>query len=214
MANDDLSALDEDTLDQITDALVALSNVGLGDYDSRLTLPREEDSPLRALFEGINSMVESLADERGRSESYQGELEEKLHMIEAQRVALAELSTPVMQVWDGVLCLPIVGIMDTARSSEMTETLLSAVVEQETKCCIIDITGIEVMDTGTADHFMRMARAVGLLGVDCVLTGINPHIAQTIVQMGMDLSGVRMHRSLRDALKVYARAPGRIAPNT
>src|SRR5690606_28222377 len=111
--------LDEETLDQVTDALVALSNVGLGDYDSRLQLPDDESSPLRALFEGINAMVESLSDERARSAVYQADLEAKLHTIEAQRIALAELSTPVMQVWDGVLCLPVVGIMDTARSAEM-----------------------------------------------------------------------------------------------
>ena len=71
------------------------------------------------------------------------------------------------------------------------------------RCCIIDITGIEVMDTGTADHFMRMARAVALLGSECMLTGINPHIAQTIVQMGLELGGIRTHRTLRDALQSY-----------
>jgi rsbT co-antagonist protein RsbR len=193
---------DESILDQVTDALVAMSNVGFGDYTCRLDLP-EGDSPLRALFEGINTMVESLGTEKARTEAYQAELEEKLRTIEAQRLAIAELSTPVMQVWDGVLCLPVVGVMDTARSSEMTQSLLSAVVDMKTKCCIIDITGIEVMDTGTADHFLRMARAVKLLGAECMLTGINPHIAQTIVQMGIDLSGIRTHRTLRDALRSY-----------
>ena len=189
-------------LDQVMDALVALSNVGLGDYTCRLELP-DADSPLSALFEGINAMVEALDSESSRSRAYQAELEDKLTTIEAQRIALAELSTPVMEVWDGVLCLPVVGVMDTARSAEMTHTLLEAVVEMETRCCIIDITGIEVMDTGTADHFMRMARAVALLGAECMLTGINPHIAQTIVQMGLDLSGIQTHRTLRDALQRY-----------
>jgi rsbT co-antagonist protein RsbR len=189
-------------LDQVMDALVALSNVGLGDYTCRLELP-SDDSPLRALFEGINAMVEALDSESSRSRAYQAELEDKLATIEAQRIALAELSTPVMEVWDGVLCLPVVGVMDTARSAEMTHTLLESVVKMETRCCIIDITGIEVMDTGTADHFMRMARAVALLGAECMLTGINPHIAQTIVQMGLDLSGIQTHRTLRDALQRY-----------
>lgn len=196
-------ALDEVVLDRVTDALVVLANVGLGDYSCRLELPEDDPGPLRTLFEGINSMIVALETERKRSNVYQAELEEKLRMIESQRLAIAELSTPVMQVWDGVLCLPVVGVMDTARSSEMTQSLLHAVVEMKTKCCIIDITGIEVMDTGTADHFMRMARAVGLLGSECMLTGINPHIAQTIVQMGLDLGGIRTHRSLRDALQSY-----------
>jgi rsbT co-antagonist protein RsbR len=195
--------VDESILDQVADALVAMSNVGFGDYTARLALPADEGSPLRPLFEGINAMVESLAAERARSEAYQAELEEKLRTIESQRQAIAELSTPVMQVWDAVLCLPVVGVMDTARSAEMTQALLRSVVEMKTKCCIIDITGIEVMDTGTADHFMRMARAVRLLGAECMLTGINPHIAQTIVQMGIDLSGIQTHRTLRDALRTY-----------
>jgi rsbT co-antagonist protein RsbR len=201
--SDAMNAAFEDTiLDQVADALVTLSNVSLGDYSCRLDLP-DEGSPLRVLLEGINAMVQSLDDERLRSDTYQRELEEKLQMIESQRLAIAELSTPIMQVWDGVLCLPVVGVMDTARSAEMTQSLLQAVVEMKTKSCIIDITGIEVMDTGTADHFMRMARAVRLLGAECTLTGINPHIAQTIVQMGLDLSGIRTHRTLRDALKTY-----------
>jgi rsbT co-antagonist protein RsbR len=106
-------------------------------------------------------------------------------------------------VWEGILCLPIVGVMDSGRSADMTDALLRAVVATRARCTIIDITGIEVMDTGTADHFMRMARAVALLGAECTLTGINPHIAQTIVLMGVDLSGIRTHRTLRDALKSY-----------
>ena len=85
----------------------------------------------------------------------------------------------------------------------MTEALLAAVARAPTRCCIIDITGIEVMDTGTADHFMRMARAVRLLGTECVLTGINPHIAQTIAHMGLDLEGISLHRTLRDALRAH-----------
>jgi rsbT co-antagonist protein RsbR len=147
-------------------------------------------------------MIRSLEQEKDRSDTYQKELEEKLATIEKQRIAIQELSTPIMEVWDGVLCLPVVGVMDTARSAEMTESLLNAVVDKKTRCCIIDITGIEVMDTGTADHFMRMARAVGMLGARCVLTGINPHIAQTIVHMGVDLSGIDTHRSLREALQL------------
>jgi rsbT co-antagonist protein RsbR len=197
------TALDNDILESVADALLVLSNVGFGDYTSRLSIPGEQADPsLRALFEGINEMIRSLEQEKERSDTYQKELEEKLATIEKQRIAIQELSTPIMEVWDGVLCLPVVGVMDTARSAEMTESLLNAVVDKKTRCCIIDITGIEVMDTGTADHFMRMARAVGMLGARCVLTGINPHIAQTIVHMGVDLSGIDTHRSLREALQL------------
>lgn len=197
-----------DLVEQVADALLVLASVEEGDYESRVPLPPgDEADPLRALFEGINAMIGSLAHEREQTVAYQRELEAKLATIEAQRLAIAELSTPVMEVWEGVLCLPVVGVMDTARSAEMTHTLLEAVASKKTRVCIIDITGIEVMDTGTADHFMRMARAVSLLGSRCMLTGVNPHIAQTIVQMGVDLRGIHTHRTLRDALQATIGEP-------
>jgi rsbT co-antagonist protein RsbR len=133
------------------------------------------------------------------------ELEEKLKTIEQQRVAIRELSTPVIEIWDGVLCMPVVGVMDTSRSADMTDALLRAIVEKKVRHAVIDITGIEVMDTRTADHFIRMAKAVRLLGANCALTGISPGIAQTIVNMDLDLGGIVTHRSLREALQFYVR---------
>ena len=126
-----------------------------------------------------------------------------LETMTRHQAAIRELSTPVIEVWNGVLCLPIVGVMETSRSAEMTETLLRAVVDKRARCAIVDVTGIEVMDTGTASHFLQMAKAVRLLGAECVLTGITPGLAQTMVHMGVDLSGITTHRSLRDALGRY-----------
>ena len=187
----------------LADALLVLSNVGYGDYTTRLELKEGDNSPLASLYAGINDMIAALGAEQEKARTYQQELEAKLATIERQRIAIQELSTPIMEVWDGVLCVPVVGLMDTARSSEMTSTLLRAVVEKSAKCAIIDITGIDVMDTRTVDHFVRMAKAVRLLGSECVLTGMNPHIAQTVVHMGLDLSDVITHRNLRDALQQY-----------
>jgi rsbT co-antagonist protein RsbR len=85
----------------------------------------------------------------------------------------------------------------------MTGALLQTIVTKQARYAIIDITGIEVMDTRTVDHFLRMAKAVRLLGAECALTGISPHIAQTVVHMGLDLSDITTHRSLRDALTAY-----------
>jgi rsbT co-antagonist protein RsbR len=194
---------EQEILESVADALLVLSNVGYGDYTTRLELREGDTSPLASLYAGINDMIAALGTEQERARSYQQELEGKLATIERQRIAIQELSTPIMEVWDGVLCVPVVGLMDTARSSEMTSTLLRAVVEKSAKCAIIDITGIDVMDTRTVDHFVRMAKAVRLLGSECVLTGMNPHIAQTVVHMGLDLSDVITHRNLRDALQQY-----------
>jgi rsbT co-antagonist protein RsbR len=195
--------IDEDAFDRIAQILIVMSDVANGDLSTRLPRDLPDDHPFGALFLAVNEMVESLQKEKERSAAYQTELEEKLATIERQRAAIRELSTPIMEVWDGVLCLPIVGVIDTTRSAEMTDSLLRAVVDKDVACTIIDITGIEVMDTRTADHFLRMAKAVRLLGARCVLTGINPNIAQTIVHMGVDLTGIETHRTLRDALQHY-----------
>ncbi len=200
MAQDSLA---EDILSRVADVLMALSDVGSGDYATRLKSDLAEDHPLSTLYAGINEMIASLEAEQERGAAYRKELEEKLATIELQRAAIRELSTPIMEVWEGVLCLPVVGVLDSARSAEMTETLLRAIMDKKARCAIIDITGIQVMDTATADHFIRMAKAVRLLGAECVLTGINPNIAQTIVYMGVELSGVATHRSLRSALQHY-----------
>lgn len=196
----------EEVYGRIADILFLLSSVTSGDFTQRLSVDLPETHPIGALYNGINETVTSLADAQKRAQAYQRELEEKLATIEQQQIAIRELSTPVIEVWSGVLCLPVVGIMDTTRSAEMTDALLRAVAEKKASCAIIDITGIEVMDTGTADHFMRMARAVRLLGAQCFLTGISPSIAQTIVHMGMDLRGIVTYRTLRDALQAYVKS--------
>lgn len=207
MATDD-SSMDSDAIeviDKVADILMALSDVGAGDYSIRLPNDLGPDHPLGALYVGINEMIESLQREEQRSAEYRQELEEKLTTIEQQRLAIRELSTPIMEVWRGVLCLPVIGVMDSARSAEMTQTLLHSVVSKQAAYIIVDITGIEMMDTATADHFIRMAKSVQLLGAECVLTGINPTIAQTIVHMGVDMGGIVSFRSLRDALEHYVK---------
>lgn len=200
--------------DKIADVLMLLADVASGDFSNRLEFDLPDTHPLGALSKGVNEMIDSLAGEQRRSAEYRQELEEKLSMIERQQAAIRELSTPIMEVWDGILCLPIVGIMDTGRSADMTDALLRSVVSTRARCAIIDITGIEVMDTGTADHFIRMAKAVRLLGAECVLTGMNPQIAQTVVHMGVDMEGVTTHRSLRDALHYMTGMAGRSRAHT
>lgn len=193
--------LETEVFDRIAKILMLLSDVATGDYSVRLDEDLPESHPFGALYRGVNEMVTSLRTTHESAVAYQQELEDKLATIEAQRAAIRDLSTPIMEVWEGVLCLPVVGIIDTTRSAEMTDALLRAVVDKGATCAIIDITGIEVMDTRTADHFLRMVKSVRLLGAQCVLTGINPSISQTIVHMGVDLAGVETHRSLRAALQ-------------
>ena len=200
-------SMSEDELDEIretvVDALLVLSNVAQGDCSAQLEVDVHGSNPLSFLLSGINDLISALGTEQEQSFVFRRELEERLTTIEQQRSAIRSLSTPVIEVWRGVLCLPVVGVMDTARSAEMTSALLTTIVEKGARYAIIDITGIDVMDTRTVDHFIRMAKAIRLLGAECALTGLNPHIAQTVVHMGLDLSDIVTHRSLRDALFRY-----------
>jgi rsbT co-antagonist protein RsbR len=205
-------SMSEDELDEIRetviDALLILANVAEGDCSTQLDVDVHGSNPLNYLFAGINDLISALATEHEQSFFFRRELDERLATIEQQRSAIRSLSTPVIEVWRGVLCLPVVGVMDTQRSAEMTSALLTTIVEKGSKYAIIDITGIDVMDTRTVDHFIRMAKAIRLLGAECALTGLNPHIAQTVVHMGLDLSDIVTHRSLRDALLRYVTASG------
>ena len=196
------SVPEAEIIDRIADVLMVLADVTNGNYECQLPVLPETDA-FSVLYQGINEMAATLAEANANNDRYQSELKEKLATIEQQRLAIRELSTPVIEVWDGVLCLPIVGVMDTTRSAEMTESLLRAIVERKALCAIVDLTGIEIMDTGTVDHFLRVAKAVRLLGAECVVTGISPSIAQTITHMGLDLASLRTHRSLRDALAIH-----------
>lgn len=198
-----------ENVDDIAEALLVLANVGYGDFESRIRTHLSPETPLGALLTGIDDMLDALQAEREKSANYQAELEEKLATIEKQRVAIQELSSPIMEVWDGVLCVPIVGVMDSARSAETTESVLRAVADKAADALIIDITGIEVMDTKTVDHFVKMAQAVRLLGASCVITGVAPSIADTVVQMGLDFSGIHTERTLREGLKRYVARLGR-----
>jgi rsbT co-antagonist protein RsbR len=195
---------------ELKTAVAAMSSmlrvVESGDLTARVDVPYSESDPIGALAACINTMVSVLADRSDETLTIQRELEDQIETIEKQRVAIRELSTPVIEIWAGVICAPIVGVLDSSRASEMTNALLTSVVESKAHLAIIDITGIEAMDTQTTDHFLRMARAVKLLGSKCALSGIRPNVARTMVHMRMDLSGVETYRTLREALLRHVRA--------
>ncbi|MFP5501609.1 MAG: STAS domain-containing protein, partial [Candidatus Sericytochromatia bacterium] len=122
-------------------------------------------------------------------------------IIKSQAQAISELATPVIQVWEGVVALPLVGSIDSARAKEIMENLLEAVVAYQADIVIIDITGVPVVDTQVANRLMRTVEAVRLLGTRSIITGINPVIAQTLVQLGVDLSQLTTKSSLRSGLQ-------------
>ena len=123
-------------------------------------------------------------------------------VIARQQEDMLELSTPVVKVWDGILALPMIGTLDSARTQVVMESLLERIVATGSEVAIIDITGVPTVDTLVAQHLLKTVTAIRLMGADCVISGIRPQIAQTIVHLGVDLTGVTTKATLADALAV------------
>jgi rsbT co-antagonist protein RsbR len=134
--------------------------------------------------------------------------EELRQRVNDQQDAIHSMSTPIIQVWDDIVTMPVVGLVDSARAADMKASLLETVARTGAKFAIVDLTGVDVLDTATADHLLKVMRAVGLLGARCILTGIQPSVAQIVVSLGVDMEGVVTRRSLREGLKYCMRSMG------
>ena len=129
-------------------------------------------------------------------------------VINRQQNELLELSTPVVKLWDGVLALPMIGTLDSARTQIVMESLLQRIVETGSEIAIIDITGVPTVDTLVAQHLLKTVTAIRLMGADCIISGVRPQIAQTIVHLGVDLQGVTTKANLADALALALKRSG------
>jgi rsbT co-antagonist protein RsbR len=145
----------------------------------------------------VNDFVDALAIYT--SEVYQKGRED---VIRRQQQEMLELSTPVVTLWDGVLALPLIGTLDSARTQVVMESLLEKIVETGASIAIIDITGVPTVDTLVAQHLLKTVAAARLMGADCIISGIRPQIAQTIVHLGVELADVTTKATLADAFVV------------
>ncbi|MEU3957257.1 STAS domain-containing protein [Streptomyces achromogenes] len=127
-------------------------------------------------------------------------LDANAELIERQRQQLLEVATPVIKLWEGTVAVPLIGTLDSARSQVVMESLLEAIVDQRARYAILDITGVPTVDSLVAQHLMKTVAAARLMGAECIVSGIRPAIAQTIVQLGIDLGSVLTRSSLADAL--------------
>jgi rsbT co-antagonist protein RsbR len=129
-------------------------------------------------------------------------------VISRQQHEMLELSTPVVKLWDGILGLPMIGTLDSARTQIVMEALLHKIVETGSEIAIIDITGVPTVDTLVAQHLLKTVTAIRLMGADCIISGVRPQIAQTIVHLGVDLQGVTTKANLADALALALKRTG------
>lgn len=189
-------------IDHIEDVL---SSVAAGDLDVRIETGVEDD--LTGIEEAINLLIDDLTHELRQSQKMKAELEDKLKKIQEQQKTiiqqqedLLELSSPVTKVWDNVLILPVIGTLDSQRTQVMMENLLEKIVQTGCTMAILDITGVPTVDTQVANHLLKTVTSARLLGAECIISGISPAIAQTIVHLGIDLSAIQTKATLQDAM--------------
>ncbi len=135
-------------------------------------------------------------------------------VIARQQQEMLELSTPVVKLWDGILALPMIGTLDSSRSQVVMESLLQKIVETGCTVAIIDITGVPTVDTLTAQHLLKTVTAAKLMGAECIISGIRPQIAQTIVHLGVDLGAVVTKANMADAFALALKRTARLRPSS
>lgn len=135
-------------------------------------------------------------------------MEAREEVIKGQQSDMLELSTPVVQLWDGIVALPLIGTLDSNRTSIVMETLLQVIVQTRSEIAIIDITGVPTVDTQVAQHLLKTVSAARLMGADCIISGIRPQIAQTMVHLQIDLGNVITKATMAEALRTAMHRSG------
>jgi rsbT co-antagonist protein RsbR len=151
-------------------------------------------------YNGQTVRVSTVRDITARKRAEEEQLQLQEQVIDAQRTALRELSTPLMPLTDNVVAMPLVGAIDSARIQQIMETLLEGISDHQAEIAILDITGVQVVDTQVADGMIRAAQAVRLLGAEIVLTGIGATMAQTLVNLGADMSNITTRGTLQGGI--------------
>ncbi len=168
--------------------------------DSLLKVLQEEMSnDLPGLYEA-SIAVSKLIDNMGIT-TFETFIKGREEVILRQTTEITDISTPVIRVWDGILALPIIGTLDSSRTQVVMENLLQAIVESESTIAILDISGVPAVDSLVAQHLMKTVAATRLMGAECIISGIRPEIAQTVVHLGIDLSTIVTKSTLASALK-------------
>ncbi|HET7626916.1 MAG TPA: STAS domain-containing protein [Bacillales bacterium] len=164
----------------------------------------EHSDKVHAFYTKVDSWYDPII-----SKLVSGAVESWEHTVSSQRSALRELSAPLIPIFEDISVMPLIGTIDTDRAKQIMENLLQGVIEHRSEVVLIDITGVPVVDTMVAHHIIQAAEAVRLVGAECILVGIRPEIAQTIVNLGIDLSGFPTDSNLRKGIQAALKLLGR-----
>lgn len=198
--------------------LGALAELARDDAPRTVSYSRDLHGERRFFSAKLSALLDPVSGHRGvtvierdttERTRFEQALQDRLTVIEQQRETIHAMSTPIIQVWDGVLALPLVGLIDSRRAATITESLLQAIVSTRARVAILDLTGVDVVDTAIADHFLTIVRAVELLGAECLISGIQPAVAQTMSMLGTGTGRARTFGTMRGALMAATRGPRR-----
>jgi rsbT co-antagonist protein RsbR len=172
-------------------------------FDRAAAAAKDDAEQLRSMTWQLTLLIDALA-----TFSTDAYLRTREEVIARQAQELLELSTPVVKLWDGVVAVPLIGTLDSARTQVVMESLLDRIVATGSSLAIIDITGVPTVDTLVAQHLLKTVAAARLMGADCIISGIRPQIAQTIVHLGVELGDVVTKASLADAVRIALERTG------
>lgn len=200
---------------QLNDMVVELSRAraiqGFSPAETAAFILSLKDSVVPVLEEDLGDdprgLIEQVRDanrffDRVALRTFEAYVQAREELIRQQAIAITELSTPVVEVWDGIVLVPLIGVVDTGRSKQIMEALLTKIVETSSSVVLIDITGVPLVDTAVAKHLLQTIQAVKLLGAESIICGISPRVAQTIVHLGVDLGNVVTRATLAKGLQL------------
>jgi anti-anti-sigma regulatory factor len=182
--------------ERLKSLLDVVQSVSAGDFSVRVEIPEEEDE-FTALSIELERMIDDLIEANRLSEERMARLQAAVEEKERLLKTVGELSSPVIQVWEDVLVMPLVGAIDSTRAARIMEDLLTGITKYQAEIVIIDITGVPVVDTSVANHLVQTIKAASLLGAKCVVVGISSEVAQSLINLGVDLSGVVTRSNLQ-----------------
>lgn len=209
----DLLAVAQERVQRVIDAI---SRVGIDEHGEALEMLPEPvsvqdpfdmlDACIRVLIGEIMESQQTSARANQALEAARQQLADKLDLIQRQSVALADLSTPIIEVWDHTLALPIIGAIDGPRAAGIADALLTAISTRHARHVLLDLTGVDVVDAVTFGHIARLGRAVELLGARCTLTGLTAATANAVVAQGIDVGALHTRSTLKDGLRAVLAA--------
>ena len=186
--------------ERLKSLLSVVQSVSAGDFSVRVEIPEKEDE-FTALSVELERMIDDLIEANRVSEERMARLQAAVEEKERLLKTVGELSSPVIQVWENVLVMPLVGAIDSARATRITEDLLTGINKYQAEIVIIDITGVPVVDTSVANHLIQTIKAAALLGARCVVVGISSEVAQSLISLGVDLSGMVTRSNLQAGVR-------------